>query len=523
MLDGKVLEQQAAAAMEAHRVPGLALAVIYRGEVIYEGGFGVTSVADGGLPVTPRTVFRVGSVSKPLSGTVIMRMVEEGRLDLDRPVTDYLPWLRLSEEGAAGRVTLRMLLSHTSGMGSVANAYGPREEGALEQMARELLPKLPMEAPPGKVYAYSNPGLSLAALVAAYVAGKPFGQLARELLFDPLGMERTTFDPLVAMTYPLALPHVVGPDGQLRVDRPFADNAHFHPAGFTMTTVRDLARFAHLHMNGGDGLLRPETVELMHTVQAPHFRPDGGGYGLTFFAEAYKGQKLVRHGGGIHTYHASLDMLPASQTAFLFMANRPFPPGVMAGLINQTFDQLLDLPAALPGAPAVREVDVDSSRWPSYTGTYVCHRTGLVRVAEQDGRLALERNGQQELLTAHPNGCFTTPAGAPLGFVDEPDGPSLFMMLDGRLHKRIVLDPAYTLPAAVLEAAPGTYHGPTGGKEAVIRVEQGRILVAFGWNGWREVPATPLNSPTQFVSPVGTFTLGDGALTMNGWEFRRNP
>lgn len=530
MLDIQALERQVTERMTAHRIPGLALAVIHQGEILYANGFGVTSVEEGGQPVTSRTLFRVGSVSKPLTGTVIMRLVDQGLLELDRPITEYVPWIRFSEEGAARRVTLRMLLSHTSGLSSVANAFGSRDPGALEAMVREVIPALPLEAPPGKVYAYSNPGLSLAAYVASLVAGKDFEQLMQEQLFRPLGMERSTFDPLLALSYPVALPHEPGPDGQLRVLRPFADNASFHPAGFAMTTVLDLVNFALLHMNRGRSgeqqLLSPGAVEAMHTLQASHYRADGGGYGLTFFTGVYKGQKQVYHGGGIHTYQASLDMLPETQTAVLFMANRVYPPGVMKRLIEGTFDQLLDLPAEAPEA-AVAASEPNRVLWPAYTGTYVCKFAGLARVAEADGRLMLDYEGQTQALQPNANGTYslqTERAGAVgVGFVAEADGPCQYMMIGNALLKRIELDPAYALPPEMLAAAAGTYYNVhNGARGAVLRAaDDGRLRVSFGWADWQETPCTPLNSPTRFASRWGTFDLAEGVLTINGWRMAK--
>src|SRR5581483_7052762 len=109
------LERQIQDLMQTAHVPGLALAIVKNQEILYARGFGVTSVEDSGMPVTPQTLFRIGSVTKPLTGTMIMRLVDEGKLELDSPVRAYLPWFTLSEPGAAERVTLRMLLCHMSG------------------------------------------------------------------------------------------------------------------------------------------------------------------------------------------------------------------------------------------------------------------------------------------------------------------------------------------------------------------------------------------------------------------------
>src|SRR5690554_2371246 len=107
MLNYQRLEKDIQEQMRAARVPALSLAVIQDLEVVYARGFGVTSVEDGGLPVTPQTLFRIGSITKPLTGTAIMHLVEAGKLDLDRPVSEYLDWFSLSDPAATGHVTLR--------------------------------------------------------------------------------------------------------------------------------------------------------------------------------------------------------------------------------------------------------------------------------------------------------------------------------------------------------------------------------------------------------------------------------
>src|SRR5262245_51456582 len=110
MLDIQQLERCVADVMQTSRIPGLALALVSGRAVIYARGFGVTSLEDGGPPVTPQTLFRIGSTTKPLTGTAAMRLVEQGKLELDIPIKTYIDWFAMRDPGAADRVTLRMLL-----------------------------------------------------------------------------------------------------------------------------------------------------------------------------------------------------------------------------------------------------------------------------------------------------------------------------------------------------------------------------------------------------------------------------
>jgi CubicO group peptidase (beta-lactamase class C family) len=162
MFNWYALEQRIKDQMCKAHVPGLALAIVQGSQIIYARGFGVTSVEDGALPVTPQTLFRIGSTTKALTGTAVMRLVDQGLLDLDRSIKEYLPWLSLSEEGAVDQVTLRLLLSHTAGLPPLGDEHGRRDPAAMEAYVREEVPRLPIIYRPGSVWAYSNPSITLA-------------------------------------------------------------------------------------------------------------------------------------------------------------------------------------------------------------------------------------------------------------------------------------------------------------------------------------------------------------------------
>src|SRR5690606_1479427 len=247
MLNIEAIERRVADLMDAAIVPGMALAVTNRDEVIYARGFGATSTEPDAPAVGPDTIFRIGSITKPLTATMLMRLVDDGLLDLDRPVREYVPWLKLMDEDAERIITLRMLLSHTSGLPTALEYNGWRDPSGLEAYVREVLPALPPVAPPGEIYAYSNPGFNLAGYVAEAVTGTPYAELMRQYLFEPLGMGRTTFDPLVAMTYPFSQSFVLDETGRPQVKRPFVDNTGEYPCGFALSTVLDLGKLARLH------------------------------------------------------------------------------------------------------------------------------------------------------------------------------------------------------------------------------------------------------------------------------------
>jgi CubicO group peptidase (beta-lactamase class C family) len=150
MLNIYALEQQILGQLQTASVPGCALALVQDEEIVYARGFGVTSSEDGAVAVTPHTLFRLGSTTKPLTGTVVMRLVESGALDLDCPVTTYLPWFSLGSPELTERITLRRLLSMTAGLPKDFQFVGRRDHGALEAHVREDIAHYALFAPPAR-------------------------------------------------------------------------------------------------------------------------------------------------------------------------------------------------------------------------------------------------------------------------------------------------------------------------------------------------------------------------------------
>jgi CubicO group peptidase (beta-lactamase class C family) len=341
VLNVLTLESRVEREIAAARVPGFALALVRGGELVYARGFGTTAVDDGGRPVTPATLFRVGSVTKAMTGTAVTRLVADGRLALDRPIVEYVPWFRLSDPTATRLVTLRMLLSHTAGLPHDHKPYGPRDAAALERRVREEVPRYPLVAAPGTTWSYANTGIHVAAFLAETVTGKPFPELMGELLFAPLGMERTTFDPTVAMTYPLAQSHDLGEDGVLRVRHRYADNAANYASGQAISTVLDLAKFAQLHLRRGEPLLPRAPVDEMHRPHAERPPPGSGPYGLAFALGERNGVRRVGHGGAITGFGASFDLAPDHGAAVVTLRSRLAPALAVEKLVDDLFDELL--------------------------------------------------------------------------------------------------------------------------------------------------------------------------------------
>lgn len=526
MLNVEILEQRVAELMQTAIVPGMALAITGRDELIYARGFGVTSTEPGAASVTPETIFRIGSVTKTLTATMLMRLVDHGQLDLDRPVHDYVPWLRLADEAAAQAVTLRMLLSHTSGLPTALDYHGRRDASGLEAYVREVLPTLPPVAPPGEVYSYSNPGFNLAGYVAEAATGVPYAELMRRELFGPLGMTRTTFDPLVAMTYRFSQSFILDEAGRPQVRRPFVDNTGEYPCGFAMSNVLDLARLARLHLNGGclDGgqVMSASVLAGMHTLQTDQMTLDGRGYGLGVRIRRYKGLRLVGHNGAIAKYAALWWLVPEAGIGVAMLINRG--PGVWGGadrLLTAILDDLLALPDATPLTVPTAEHEA----FEDYAGAYLGPSVGLAQVDVDGEQLRLRWNGRPYLLELYGCGQFraTTTDGDSLsvGFRRAPDTTVRYLYLNGSPCMRADM----TLAAVAVdgwEPALGVYSDEL---DSFRLRREGDQLWLYSDDERAEVPCVLLDE-RRFACDFGLFELAEdaeGRLALLGggghWRF----
>ena len=237
-----------------NHIAGMSVAITDKNKIIYTKGFGVESIERPEVSTRPDTLYAVASVTKMVTGILIMRLVEQGMLHLDIPVKEYIPWLTLNPPKATEQLTLRHLLNHTGGFprGVGSTHTNVCDELALERVLREELSNLELISLPedGK-YQYSNLGIRIAGLIAEGVTGKRYSELAKELVLEPLGMDHSTFDLRVACTYPLSLPHVPSESGALKVRHYIRRDATHHASGGLYSNPIDLCKLARLLLNEG--------------------------------------------------------------------------------------------------------------------------------------------------------------------------------------------------------------------------------------------------------------------------------
>ena len=294
-------------------IPGAAVAVIDRrdpeGEVrtVCEG---VTHV-DHPLPVTPETLFQIGSISKTFVATAAMALVAEGRLDLDEPIVTSVDDLRLSTPELTAGVTMRHLVTHTTGW--VGDYFADTGEGddALARFVAKLA-KAPQLTPLGETYSYNNSAFNLASHVVARIHGSTYERAVRDLVLRPLGMSRTCFSAEEAITERTATGHRAGVPQRWRRPR-----AH-HGAGGVLSCVDDLVRYARFHLAAPtDG---PDHVAEMQRPQ----RAAGSlcdEVGLSWMIDRHNGVTLVHHGGTTNGYQADLRLAPERDLAWVMLTN----------------------------------------------------------------------------------------------------------------------------------------------------------------------------------------------------------
>lgn len=314
------LHDRISSSMERLHVPGVAVGITVDGEE-HTAGFGVTN-ADYPAEVRADTLFQIGSTTKTVTATTVMRLVEQGTLDLDSPVRQYLPDLRLRERGVAEGVSMRHLLTHTAGWTGDFFADMGRGEDALARIVQAMA-ELEQITPLGEVWSYNNAAFYLAGRVIEAVTGQPYETAARELVVDPLGMSSSFFFPEEVMLRSFAVGHNVV-DGTPVVATPWPIPRAANPAGGLVSTAGDQLRYARFHMGDGtaeDGarILSAASIKEMQTPVVS--AGEGQQIGLSWFLRDVEGVRIVQHGGGTNGQISLFEFAPERKFALTILTN----------------------------------------------------------------------------------------------------------------------------------------------------------------------------------------------------------
>lgn len=344
--------------MEELNIPGAAVVVVKDGKILFIEGYGFADL-ERQIPVDPaQTIMRVASVSKLFTATAAMQLVEQGLLDLDADVNQYLTALQIPEDYSEP-VTLAQLLTHTAG-------FEDRIIGTATLSADELLPlgeylegSVPKRVlEPSSVHSYSNYSFALAGQLIEEVSGTPFAQYVDENILQPLGMSRSTFEQ--------PLPPELAKDfamGYFVTDGAYEPGDYLYsqgpPKGSMSSTAEDMARFMIAHLQNGRyedvQILEEETARQMHEQQFSH-HPELPGLGYAFKERFVNGERLIGHGGDIGTYSSQMILHPEDDLGF-FVVYNVFNDALRERLIAAFMDRFYG-----EGSPATAPATVELSQ-----------------------------------------------------------------------------------------------------------------------------------------------------------------
>ncbi|MGW7403057.1 serine hydrolase domain-containing protein [Streptomyces sp. NPDC054833] len=439
----RALLHRIAVAQAEGRAPSLVAAVVRDGRTVWHGAR--TSV-DGHAP-DENVQYRIGSITKTFTAVLVLRLRDEGLLDLGDPLEKHLPGT------GAGEATIAELLAHTGGL--AAESPGPwweRTPGSLRPELADVLGEQPLLHPVGRRHHYSNPGYTLLGALVEELRGAPWEDVLRREILEPLGLSRTSAQPQA----PHAGGWAVHPWADVMLPEPAEDLGRMAPAGQLWSTSGDLARFAAFLATGDERVLSAESVREMHTPAAPAEAADvadGASYGLGLQIQHRHGRLLVGHSGSLPGFLANLVISVADDVAAVVLANctsGPVLSAVGADLVRIVAEAEPRIPE--PWRP-LREADASvvelAGQWYWGTQAFALRVTadGLISLGPLSG------NGRRSRFRPNGDGTWTGLegyyAGELLRPVRRPDGAVSHLDLGSFVFTRQPYEEGAPVPGGV--------------------------------------------------------------------------
>jgi len=436
----RALLRRLAVEQSENRAPSLIAAVVRDGETVWTDARGTVD----GKPATSNTQYRIGSITKSLVGTLVMRLRDEGLVNLSDSVDDYVPGT------AVGNRTVAELLSHSSSL--TAEPEGPwweRTPGAGPSAFLATIDESQLRPAPEHVFHYSNVGFGILGELVARVRGKHWVEALNTEILEPLEMTRTTTAPVA----PRAQGWAVHPWADVLMKEPAEDAGAMGPAGQLWSTVDDMVRWLRFITGDTGEVLHPDTVKEMRT---PVSVDDGNewkaGYGLGFQLMRHHGRRLAGHTGSMPGFLSTALADPHEKEGAVFMANTT--AGVSSALLTDLLDLLNEHEPRIP-EPWQPATTVDESTLaltgPWYWGP-VPHvlrllPNGLLDLAPWKGK------GRASRFRPNPDGTWTGLdgyfAGEPLRVGRADDGAPTYLDLNSFIFTRTPYDPEAPVPGGV--------------------------------------------------------------------------
>jgi CubicO group peptidase (beta-lactamase class C family) len=341
-----------AKAMTEFKVPGAAVAVVKDGKIVFAKGYGYRDVAHK-LPVTGATLFPIASITKSFTVTALGTLVDQGRLDWDKPVREYLPGFRMYDPVATEQLSTRDMVTHRSGLPRhdlVWYSSSFTREQLVERL-RYLEPNKPIRSK----FQYNNLMFMTAGYLSGRIAGSSWEDLVRQRILEPLGMTNTKFSSEEARKTPdYALPYRKNRKTEIVSVIEFSRWGDVGPAGAINSCIDDMAKYLLMHVNkgnaGGKQILGKNNADQMQSPQmviqgSPLFAEQSEEtYGMGLFIEVYRGHKHVNHGGNLDGFSLELSFLPDDGIGVVVLTNLSGTP--LRDLVSyEVYDRLLGLPS----------------------------------------------------------------------------------------------------------------------------------------------------------------------------------
>ncbi len=419
--------------MEDHRIPGFSIALTEGQQTVWAAGFG-DAHPDTQQPATAETVYRVASISKLFNALAIMQQVEQGKLDLDAPISEYLPDISF-ENPFDTPVTLRHILSHRSGIirEPPVGHYFDDTSPSVAAMARSLDGRRIVYAP-GTRTKYSNAAVSLSGYLLERVIGLPFPLLLEDGVFTPLGMTQSSFLPRATLGAGLAQGYMWTYDGRT-FDAPVFELG-IGPAANLYTTVTDLSLFMQMLFAGGtapDGT-RILTKESLETMWTPQFTEKPEGFGLGFYVGSLDGHRQVQHSGVMYGYATRVYALPDDGLGVSAVATMDAVNPVVDRIGRYALRLLLAKQAGDPLPDFERTDPIAPHRTKKWAGRYQSAEGTHFDLVERNGNLYYD-NGETQIRLQSKGSTFVADGRLGNGLTLTPKG--LQLERGGTLFKRV--------------------------------------------------------------------------------------
>lgn len=381
------------------------------GKVLLNKGYGWADAATQ-KPNDPSMVYQIGSVTKQFTAAAILKLQEEGKLSVNDTISKYFPTLK---EG--GRITIRHLLTHTSGLFNYTNdTTFWMHEAAMPSSHEKMMSRFadkPLDFEPGTRFSYSNSGYLLLGYIIEKVSGRTYEQYIRENIFRPLGMNRSGFD-FTKATGRATGYYVSGVSEPAMI----VDSTGSYAAGSIYTTTTDL--FKWVQAMHGKKIIKPGSWE-----QA--FTPFKGQYGYGLIMDKMYGQKRVWHNGGIHGFVSNLEYFPESNTTVILISNYMYSdlPRVSRVLDAALFGKPYELPKART------EIKLSEDILKQYEGTYALTSDFAITMKVEGGKLMAQATGQgaYEIFPEKEDRFFYKVVDAQIGFEKDAAGKIVALIL----------------------------------------------------------------------------------------------